>query len=425
MGLTMFSPLRQRNFGKLFIAQLFSDLGNWLDFIALNTLVVYAWGLGPEAVAALVITLGLPWVVIGPLASVWTDRAPKRLVMILSDLMRFIIVLTLFWAPNLYILLPLVFLKGACGAVFDPARQSAIRMIVPTEMLAQAVSLSQLSVQSTKILAPTLGGALVSMIGPRSTFLIEAVLFLLSAFILWMLPDLKSDVSSNESVEMKGGFWKQLREGWAYVVTNRMLLIGTLSIMFALSINFMYDGLFPLWTKQMDFSEQVFGMMISAIGFGSVLGAVLFGQFTIWQKGPLMMMSFGAIAAGSQVLLMGLGGQGFLSLELYSWFIVFLLMGISASALFVPFGYIIQTETPQRMMGRVSATANAIQNGAMLLSPSIGAFLVKVIGLGFVFSGSGICLALFGMVVLMIAFRLHKRKSDMDDSHIAEKDSAV
>lgn len=105
----MFAPLRQRNYGKIFLAQVLSDLGNWLDFIALNTLIVYVWDLGPEAVAALVITFALPWVLVGPIASVWIERVPKRMVMISSDLIRIAIVLGLYWAPNLYVLLPLVF----------------------------------------------------------------------------------------------------------------------------------------------------------------------------------------------------------------------------------------------------------------------------------------------------------------------------
>ncbi len=184
MKQTIFVPLRQRNYGKIFIAQVLSDLGNWLDFIALNTLIVYVWDLGPEAVAALVITFGLPWVLVGPIASVWIDRLPKRAVMISSDLIRIFIVLGLYWAPNIYVLLPLVFLKGSFGAIFDPARQSAIRMIVPKESLSQAISLSQFSVQSTEVFAPILGAVFVSMAGARSAFLVEGACFCYQHYFL-------------------------------------------------------------------------------------------------------------------------------------------------------------------------------------------------------------------------------------------------
>ncbi|QKI81709.1 MFS transporter [Kroppenstedtia eburnea] len=411
MKKTMFAPLRQRNYGKIFLAQVLSDLGNWLDFIALNTLIVYVWDLGPEAVAALVITFALPWVLVGPIASVWIERVPKRMVMISSDLIRIAIVLGLYWAPNLYVLLPLVFLKGSCGAIFDPARHSAIRMIVPKESLPQAVSLSQFSVQSTKVIAPILGAVFVSMAGARSAFLVESVLFLLSALLLMTLPVLKPQPSDGEPTQEKESFWVQFRQGWAHVITNRLLFVATLSIMVGLFINFMYDGLFPLWTKHLHMDEKVFGMVLSAIGLGSVLGAVVIGQFAAWQKRPLAIMSIGAAIGGSQLLLMGLGGLEAIGGGVYLWFIVFLVLGMSSSAVFIPFGYIMQMETPQNLIGRVSATTNAVQNTTMLVSPSIGAFLAKIFGVGYVFFGSGLAMTLFGVSVLMVSFRISGGKS--------------
>ena len=421
MKQTIFVPLRQRNYGKIFIAQVLSDLGNWLDFIALNTLIVYVWDLGPEAVAALVITFGLPWVLVGPIAGVWIDRLPKRAVMISSDLIRIFIVLGLYWAPNIYVLLPLVFLKGSFGAIFDPARQSVIRMIVPKESLPQAISLSQFSVQSTKVFAPILGAVFVSMAGARSAFLVEGALFLLSALLLVTLPALKNQTSDHQSTQEKERYWVQFRQGWAHVLTNRLLFIATLSITVGIFINFMYDGLLPLWTKHLDMDEKVFGMVLSAIGLGSVVGAVVVGQFAVWQKRPLAMMSIGCAIAGLQVLLMGLGGLEIIGGGVYFWFIVFLLLGMASSAVFIPFGYIMQMETPQRLIGRVSATANAVQNTTMLVSPSIGAFLAKIFGVGYVFFGSGLALALFGGSVLMVSFRISKgvKSSDQKEGSVS------
>ncbi len=92
---------------------------------------------------------------------------------------------------------------------------------------------------------------------------------------------------------------------------------------------------------------------------------------------------------GLQVLLMGLGGLEVIGGGVYCWFIVFLVLGMASSAVLIPFGYIMQMETPQHLIGRVSATTNAVQNTTMLVSPSIGAFLAKIFG-GYVFFGSGL-----------------------------------
>lgn len=75
----IFKPLKLQSFRSLFGAQLFSDLGNWLDLIALQVIVAYHWGLDETAIASVIIVLGLPWVIIGPFASVFVDRLPKKL----------------------------------------------------------------------------------------------------------------------------------------------------------------------------------------------------------------------------------------------------------------------------------------------------------------------------------------------------------
>lgn len=80
----MFGPLKQRSFLKLYIAQVFSDMGNWPDFIALNVIIAYRWKLGPEMLAAETVACGLPWIVCGPVFAVYTDRFPKKIVMVLS-----------------------------------------------------------------------------------------------------------------------------------------------------------------------------------------------------------------------------------------------------------------------------------------------------------------------------------------------------
>ncbi|MCM3595687.1 hypothetical protein M4D55_07830 [Metabacillus idriensis] len=74
----LFKPLKNPAYRSLFSAQVFSDLGNWLDFIALQVIIAYHWQYGEGAIAALITIMALPWVFIGPFASVFIDRRPKK-----------------------------------------------------------------------------------------------------------------------------------------------------------------------------------------------------------------------------------------------------------------------------------------------------------------------------------------------------------
>jgi ABC-type transport system involved in cytochrome bd biosynthesis fused ATPase/permease subunit len=82
--------------------------------------------------------------------------------------------------------------------------------------------------------------------------------------------------------------------------------------------------------------------------------------------------------------------------------IVYMLIGLSAAAVFVPYGYVIQVETPPELLGRVFATAGAIQNAFLVMAPPLGAVLAELWGVGFVFTAAGIAFALLGLVVFFL-----------------------
>jgi len=74
----LLTPLCHRTFRLLFAGQFVSDLGDWLDFLALIALIVSRWNLGPSALAALAVAVALPFAVIAPLSGVWADRLPRK-----------------------------------------------------------------------------------------------------------------------------------------------------------------------------------------------------------------------------------------------------------------------------------------------------------------------------------------------------------
>ena len=78
------------------------------------------------------------------------------------------------------------------------------------------------------------------------------------------------------------------------------------------------------------------------------------------------------------------------------------LVGLSAAAVFVPYSYVVQVETPPELLGRVFATAGGVQNAVLLVAPPVGAVLAELWGVGFVFTAAGIALALLGLVVLFL-----------------------
>jgi predicted MFS family arabinose efflux permease len=400
----IFKPLKNKAYRSLFGAQVFSDLGNWLDFIAIQVIVAYHWGLGEAAIASVIIVMGIPWVLIGPLASVFVDRLPQKTLMITCLLLRILFVAGMFFAPNLYVLLLFVFLKATVAALYDPARQSAIRHIVPEDELPEAVTLSQLSVNTMKIIGPALGGGLITLFGVRSPFIFEAAGFLIAVAILMALPTIETEASIKK--QHQTSYLEDLTEGIRHIFTARILKAAIILSSIAFFIIFLYDGLFVFVAQNLGFAGEEFGLLVSSVGFGSVVGALLLGRFTSWKNKPIHLMASASVMSGILILLIGVGVYGVFELPKILWMAGAFLLGILASAEGVPYGYVLQSETPKNIMGRVSSAAASLQTFSMLVAPAAGALLAKCIGVSGVLVGAGISTFFLGTFAL--AFLLRK-----------------
>jgi MFS family permease len=165
-------------------------------------------------------------------------------------------------------------------------------------------------------------------------------------------------------------------------------------------IIFTFDSLGVLALRELGLGEARFGLTIGSIGLGTVVGAIAIGQ---WGKHihPFVTMGAGQIGGGFVVALLGVAvllparGTG-------AWVIVYLLIGLAAAAVFVPYGYVVQVETPRALLGRVFATAGGSQNAFLLMGPPLGALLAELWGDGFVFAAADIALTLLGLVVFCL-----------------------
>lgn len=413
MNSGMFKPLRNKSYRSLFGAQIFSDLGNWLDLVTIQVIVAYHWGLGEAAIASVIIVLGLPWVIIGPLASVFVDRLPKKMLMISCLLLRVLFVAGMFFASNLYILLVFVFLKATVAALYDPARQSAIRFTVPEDELPEAVTLSQLSVNTMKIVGPALGGGLIALFGVKSPFIFEAIGFLIAVLFLLTMPKIESETPNIDRKIQRSSFSKDFFEGIHHIFSARILKAAIILSSIAFFIIFLYDGLFIFIAKQLGFGKEEFGLLISSVGFGSVIGALLMGKWTNWKQNPIRLMAVASLFSGLFILAMGLGAKGIFELPKIGWMAGAFLIGILGSAEGVPYGYVLQSQTPKQMMGRVSAAAMSLQTFSMLVAPAAGALLAKLVGVPTVLIGAGIATFILGSIALSIRFGNHTNKESV------------
>jgi MFS family permease len=156
---------------------------------------------------------------------------------------------------------------------------------------------------------------------------------------------------------------------------------------------FLYDGLFILLVKEAGMNEDMYGLLIGAVGAGSVAGAAAAGQWNGWKRRPLAHMTMFGFVSGALIIIVGVCSIGFFQPGIAIWLILGAALGFSGAQSVVPFGYIMQYETTDETIGPATALSNALQTSAMLIAPVLGALLASWWRAGYVFAAAG-----FGIV---------------------------
>ncbi|MGH0684712.1 hypothetical protein [Bacillus mycoides] len=122
-----------------------------------------------------------------------------------------------------------------------------------------------------------------------------------------------------------------------------------------------------------------------------------------------------AILLGGMLILTGLGGFGFLSSNLFLSLIIWFFIGIFIASISVCYSYLLQT--PARLMGRVTSTANTMVHGAMVISPTLGSLLALWIKVSGFFLLAGVLITRIGMIIYLAHTLFMKKSSRVTLEH--------
>src|ERR1039457_5099142 len=178
-----------RNFRRLWSAQVVSEIGDWFYTLAIYNLLLQLTGRAGSVALALVLQV-LPQTFIGPTAGVVNDRLRRKHVMIAADLGRFVIVLCMLLVRSremVWLVYPLLVAETLLAAFCEPARSSVIPNIVGRGQVVLANTLSSTTWSVYLMLGATAGGLVAVLLGRVAVFVLNARSFLVSAaFILGM-----------------------------------------------------------------------------------------------------------------------------------------------------------------------------------------------------------------------------------------------
>ncbi len=175
-----------RNFRRLWMAQIVSEIGDWFYTLSIYTLLLQLTGHAGSVALALVLQV-LPQTFAGPTAGVVNDRLKRKHVMIAADLVRVVIVLAMLLVRSrsmVWVVYPLLLAETTMAAFFEPAKSAVIPNISASEEVLVANTLSSATWSVNLLIGASLGGVVAALLGRDAAFVLNALSFLVSAILI-------------------------------------------------------------------------------------------------------------------------------------------------------------------------------------------------------------------------------------------------
>jgi putative nucleotidyltransferase with HDIG domain len=376
-------------FRRLWLGQAVSYFGDMMNTTGL-AIMLFVLTRSTGVVALGLIAKAVPVIAFGLVAGPIVDRFNRQHVMIVADLIRGLLTVTipffaLNWLPGVFVAVALV---ATASTFFNPAKQAILPNLVPPGQLVKANSLVTSSERVMELLGYSIAGIIAAAVSWAPLFLVDAGTYIFSAMTLLGVSD-----------ALRSAGKKHLRivddivAGMRFIVTSPTLRSTmTLTTMAALFMGLTFPTLVFLAYETLKAGPSGYGFLEAAIGAGAIIGALIAPQLmNKYRAGVLILL--GVVGFGASYALTGL-------LQNLPLALIFLFLGGAANtAYLVPLVSVTQREAPDYIRGRVMSSRFLLAQTGLLGGIALAGPLKDRLGAPLVFVAAGlllICAALVG-----------------------------
>jgi predicted MFS family arabinose efflux permease len=395
------SALSNRNFRLLWSNNIAFFLVSNAERFVFGWLVLEGLNRGEREQGLIVAALGLPAVFITLQAGAWADRLDRRRLLMGTQLggATIMAITALFVSTGratLGWIAVAAVVAGSAAALGGPVRSSLISAIVPKEQLFSAIAINALAMTSSMIIGPVIARAVGVRFGFEGAFWFQSILMVIGVGFLRLL-----HVPVHADRGPKRSLRTEIREALHHVWhdSNLRTLFGLL-LLASLTIN-------PavMVTAQAHVKERLgrnagdSAIPLACMGVGIALTSlILIRKGDRKNKGMLFQRA--VIVAATMTFLIG-RSTNFTMMLIVSFF-----MGLAGGFYINMNQGLIQSSTPQPLMGRVMALYVLTQAGFMPLG---------AVGLGLIASrfGTGAAISGAGALAFVVFVWVYVRNADL------------
>lgn len=300
-----FTSLQVPQYRMLWWAGLFSFLGVQMQFVLRGIL---AWDLteSEAALGTVYLGFGLAMLVCTPLGGVAADRLGKRAILLASQFLLtvsavFIGVSVIGDFATLWMLVLASVAQGAAFGFYGPARMAYTLELVGRDQVGNAIALSLLSMNGTRVFAPSVAGALagVAVVGVGGAYLLAAAMSVVSLALTLRLP--RPTARRAPSGRNPLG---ELVDGVRYVGGQPRLRLLVVCSFVVIMFGFNYVSFLPALVKgDFELGNGAVGLLMSASAVGAVIVAIPVASRADSASASRIMVFAGLVFGGSVVAL--------------------------------------------------------------------------------------------------------------------------
>lgn len=388
------SALQNAPFRHYWLSQVVALAGTWMQSVG-TQLVVLSLTTSAIAIGAINVVAAVPMLLFSLSGGVIADKFDRRHILIITMSLLGVLSLIYAWliwtgALAYWHILVLAAVAGIIASFQLPASQAFVAELVPMDDLPEAIALNSASFNSTRIVGPALAATAIGALGLASAFIVNAFTLLAP---IGTLVRIRKFLKPRQAPRVRASGMSALRDGVRYVRANDglwglVLLQAALS--FFVSPNLLV--LLPLYTTDvLGGSDSWVGLMLSAMGVGSLTGALVLlrGSKLEVAQGQRMKVSVIGLTAG----------LAWIALSTSPWMAVpgVMVAGYAFSSGNSQLMTRVQQIAPEELRGRVLSIVGLAFNGVMPFATIIVSVLSQVVGQPIVMGLSGALLGLSGL----------------------------